>query len=583
MPTGNDAEVPSRETSPSQNTQDDKSWDDRSQNHALAQAFAQIADYLDLAGDNPFKIRAYRRAAEAVADYPQRIEDAAENGQLESIEGLGQATVAKTREFLATGTIRLLEYLKSEYPPGLLDLGRVPGLGAKKVSQLYKERDIDSLEKFAEALHSGKLAGLSGFGPKTIENLKIALRRMAELSSRLPISGAVPLAEKLKAALRERVGDLDIHDAGSLRRGVETVGNLNFVARTNEPARVLDAFASLPLVVEVVAREENRLVARVPQGLEIEVVTTAPERFGNTLFFHTGSRAHLEAIEVPTQDCADESEVYARLGASWVPPEMREGHGEWEAARGGTLPMLVQPEDVRGDLHTHSTWSDGVATIRQQAQAVRDLGYAYFAVTDHSKALAMANGLNAERLREQALEIAEVQAEFPQVRIFRGIECDILRDGRMDLDDEILSELDFVIGSVHSAFNLSLEAQTERMIKAIQNPLVDLIAHPTGRVLGVRAPYDVDVPALIEAATETGTALEINASERLDLKYEYAMEARQKGVLLAVNTDAHSPKMFANLRYGIWTARRAWCEPKHLLNTKSVEELEPWLKGRNGK
>ncbi len=546
------------------------------QNAALAQVFGEIADYLELAGENPFKTRAYRRAAEAIADFPSPIEDAAENGTLEEIEGLGAATIAKSREFLATGNVRLLAYLRSQHPPGLLDVLRVPGLGPKKVALLYKERGIDSIEKFADSLENGGLEGVAGFGPKTIENLKTGLKRMAQLSARLPLTSAVAVANRLKNALREKWPNIEIHDAGSLRRGCDTLGNLNFVVQSDDVV-ILDDFLGLPIVLETLEKSEKRALAKVHPGLEVELVLATPQNFGSTLFFHTGSRAHLEAAAQNLGDFATEAEIYASLGAAFIPPELREGRGEWEAARAGKLPRLLEERDIIGDLHTHSTWSDGAATIRQMAEAAAARGYAYFAVTDHSKALAMANGLNAQRLREQAMEIAEVQADFPNLKIFRGIECDILRDGTLDLDDEILNELDVVIGSVHSAFNLPETLQTKRMVKAISHPLVHFIAHPTGRVLGVRAPYDVDVAALIDAAKHFGKALEINASERLDLKDEHAFAAREAGVLLSIDTDAHSPKMFSNLPFGVQTARRAWCEAKDVLNAKPLDELTQWL------
>lgn len=546
------------------------------QNAALAQVFGEIADYLELEGDNPFKIRAYRRAAEAVADFPTPIEDAAESGALEQIEGLGAATIAKSREFLATGNVRLLAYLRSQHPPGLLDVLRVPGLGPKKVALLYKERGIDSIEKFAENLENGGLSGVAGFGPKTIENLKTNLGRMAQLSARLPLSSAVVVANRLKNALREKRPETEIHDAGSLRRGCDTLGNLNFVIQSDD-ATILDDFLALPTVLETLEKSENRALAKVHPGLEVEIVVAPPENFGAILFGRTGSRAHAQHVDERLLGFASEAEIYAYLNCDFIPPELREGKGEWEAARARKLPELVEERDIKGDLHTHSTWSDGAATIRQMAEAAVARGYAYFAVTDHSKALAMANGLNAQRLREQAEEIAEVQADFPDLKIFRGIECDIMRDGTLDLDDEILNELDVVIGSVHSAFNLPETLQTERIIKAISHPLVHFIAHPTGRIVGVRAPYEVDVAALIDAAKHYAKALEINASERLDLKDEHAFAAREAGVLLTINTDAHTPKMFPNLGFGVQTARRAWCESKDILNTKPLDELTLWL------
>ncbi len=548
------------------------------QNVALADAFEEIADYLELGGDNPFKIRAYRRAAEAILDYPAAIEDASDD-ELEALDGLGAATVAKTREWGATGQIRLLEHLRRENPPGLLEVLRVPGLGPKKVKLLYKEKEIDSLEKFAVALDNGELVGVSGFGPKTIANLKVSLRRMAELSARMPLTRARVLADKIVRAFAEAMPDIELHQAGSLRRGLDTIGNLNFVARSDDAAEALDAFANLPIIGDVATRDQSSLQARTLTGMEVYLTVAPIANFGHALWFATGSHAHTEAVEI-VGEFADETALYAAAKAQYIAPELREGNGEWEAARAGTLPTLVEVADIRGDLHTHSTWSDGVATIAQMAAAMAERGYAYFAVTDHSKALAMTNGLNAVRLREQAKEIEAARAQFPDLLILRGIECDILRDGSMDLDDEILDELDWVIGSVHSAFNLPIGEQTARMIAAIQNPRVDMIAHPTGRVLGTRAPYDVDVDALIEAAKSSGTVLEINASERLDLKDEHAFAARAAGVKLCVNTDAHSPKMLGNVEFGITVARRAWCEAADVFNCQSAAQLKQWLETR---
>ena len=547
-------------------------------NVALARAFEEIADYLELGGDNPFKIRAYRRAADAVLDYPGNLDDASDD-DLENVEGLGAATVAKTREWAATGTIRLLEHLRRENPPGLLEVLRVPGLGPKKVKLLYQEKGIDSLEKFAAALENDGLKGVSGFGPKTIENLKIGLRRLAELSERMPLTRARVLAERLKRALNEQLPGIELHDAGSLRRGLDTLGNLNFVVRADDASAIFDAFAALAYIAETLERDSNRIKVRTLTGTEVEIVAAPDAKFGTVWWRQTGSPAHLEAVEIGG-DFADETELFASVGAAWIAPELREGRGEWAAAREHRLPNLVEVRDIRGDLHTHSTWSDGAATIVQMASAMSARGYEYFAVTDHSKALAMAGGLNAARLREQAREIEAARAQFPDLLILRGIECDILRDGTMDLDDQILGELDWVIGSVHSAFNLSSADQTARIIAAMENPNVDMIAHPTGRVLGTRAPYDVDIDALIEAAKRTDTVLEINASERLDLKDEHAFAARAAGVPLCIDTDAHSPAMLGNLEFGIVVARRAWCQSKDIFNCQGKEQLKSWLESR---
>lgn len=556
------------------------------QNVAVAQMFEEIADYLELAGENSFKIRAYRVAAEAILDFPAPIEAAAEAGKLDQIEGLGFATISKTMEFLATGRVRVLEKLKSEYPAGLLEVLRVPGLGPKKVSLLYKEKGVDSLAAFAELLENDGLEGVAGFGAKTIANLKTNLRRLSELSTRMPIMQATALAQKILEEMRQDFPNTRIEIVGSLRRGCDTVGNLNFLACANEEEglEVLEKFANLGIISEVSEAEESEfdsVVGRAAPGVEVEMSVVPISDFGRALFLRTGTREHTAEFERTALhelfQFEDEESLYEALGVPFIAPELRERAEVWEAARAGTLPNLLIQTQIRGDIHTHTTWSDGIASIRQMAELARARGYAYYAITDHSKALAMANGLNAARLREQALEIAEVQADFPDLQILRGIECDILRDGTMDLDDECLSQLDIVIGSVHSGFNLPLAEQTARMIKAIENPHVDVIGHPTGRILGVRAPYDVDVSALIEAAKTYGKALEINASERLDLRDEHAFAAREAGVLLCINTDAHSPKMLDNMGYGVITARRAWCEAKDILNAKPLPELLRWL------
>jgi DNA polymerase (family 10) len=563
------------------------------QNAAVAAVFDEIADYMELAGENSFKIRAHRRAAEAVATYEAPIEEAAENGTLQEIEGLGEATSAKVREFLATGKVGYLERLREEFPPGLLDLIRVPGLGPKRVSQLYREKQIDSVEALNVALESGALKGVSGFGPKTIENLKSGLRRLAQMNTRLPLGAALPMANGIIAALSTPGVKVEI--AGSLRRGCDTVGDINLLAETENAAQTLKQFLKLPHVLAVSEQSENAASFRARPGIEIRLQTSAPENFGFNFFRATGSRTHFEeahklaasrGLELREEGVfqngkkvpvSSEDAIYKLLGADFIAPELRESHGEWQAAQTGKLPSLLELTDIRGDLHSHSTWSDGAIPIRQMAAAMQARGYQYFAVTDHSKALAMANGLNAARLREQAKEIAAVQSEFPDLKILRGVECDIMRDGSLDLDDEILHELDIVIASVHSAFSLDEATQTARMVRAISHPAVDIIAHPTGRILGARPPYDVNVGALIQAAAEYNTCLEINASERLDLSDEHAFAAREAGVLLSIDSDAHSSRMLPNIALGVLTARRAWCEAQDILNAKPLAELLQWL------
>jgi DNA polymerase (family 10) len=373
------------------------------------------------------------------------------------------------------------------------------------------------------------------------------------------------------------------------------MGDINLLAETEAPSTLLRDFTVLPQALAVAEESESSACIRVRPGIAVRLRTSTSETFGSDWFFATGSAAHVEAARKLAEEKGfelradglfqgkkriagrDETEIFTALGAAFIEPELRENRGEWIVAQANELPNLITLGDIRGDLHTHSTWSDGNVTIRQMAEGCREKGYEYFAVTDHSKALAMANGLNAARLREQAKEIAEVQADFPDIKILRGVECDIMRDGSLDLDDEILHELDIVVASVHSAFSLDDVAQTARVIKAVSHPAVDILAHPTGRVLGVRPAYDLDIEAVIEAARASNTTLEINASQRLDLKDEHAFEAREAGVLLAIDSDAHSIRMLPNVGYGVLTARRAWCEKRDVLNAKSASELMRWL------
>lgn len=571
------------------------------QNAAVAEVFDEIADYMELSGENTFKTRAYRRAADAIAALPEPIEDAAENNTLHTVEGLGEATIAKTREFLATGQVRFLERLREKFPVGLLDLIRVPGLGPKRVSQLYNEKQIDSIEALNLALENGALAGVSGFGPKTLENIKSGLRRMAQMSKRLPLGDALLLAESMVAGLSNLPHIERVEMAGSIRRGVDTVGDINLVAATDNAAATIESFLALPQVLMVSEQDAQSASVRVRPGIEVRLRTAPADGFGARWFQSTGSRAHFEAAQKLASErgiefrkdglfqdgkrleVRDETEIYKLLELPFIAPELRENKGEWVAAQTQKLPELLTLADIRGDLHVHSTWSDGAVSIRQMALAMQARGYEYFAVTDHSKALAMANGLNAERLREQAREIAEVQADFPNLKILRGIECDIMRDGSMDLDDDILHELDIVIASVHSSFTLDEAAQTARVVKAISHPAVDIVAHPTGRILGRRPSYDINVPELIAAAREFSTCLEINSSERLDLSDENAFAAREAGVILSIDSDAHSPRALPNVALGVVTARRAWCEKHDILNAKSTAELLKWLQRSQSK
>jgi DNA polymerase (family 10) len=550
------------------------------ENASIAALFDEIADLQEIAGENPFQSRAYRKAAEAIVGLDGPIEDKT-TAELRAVPGLGAATTDKIREYLATGRIAVLERLRDEYPRGLLELRRVPGLGPKKVAQLYRERGISSIESLQEAIAAGEFESLAGFGPKAVANIELGLKKLALVGSQLALIDALPLAEALTRQITAASGATRLEVAGDLRCGCDSIGALSWVAQSDSPAAALSAFAKMPQVVEIISESAQQAVVKVRPGLEATLTVAPRQSFGSAWFFATGSPQYIEEAErraagrsIKLAEFSEEAELYAAMDCPYLPAELREGAAAWDIK---LQQRLLEASDIKGDLHAHSTWSDGVDSIRSMVAAARERGYSYHAITDHSRALAMANGLTAERLREQAREIEEVRAEFDDMLILRGVECDILRDGSLDLDDEILHELDWVVASVHSAFNLDQATQTARIVRAIAHPAVDCIGHPTGRIVGVRPPYEVDVPALIAAAAATATALEINASQRLDLKDEYVAQARTAGVLIAVNTDAHSTRMLDNIGVGITTARRACCAAPHVLNTKTVAELKLWL------
>ena len=546
------------------------------ENARVVAHFDEIAALMEVAGENPFKIRAYKRAAEAVAAYVEPIEDVEEK-QLRALEGIGEATAAKIREYVATGQMRYLERLREEYPPGLIEVLRVPGLGPKRVGQLYRERGINSVASLKQAITNGDLQGVSGFGPKALQNIQQGIEKLEQVTQELPLGDALSLANSLRDLLLLSPALERVEIVGALRRGCETVPTIELLARCDNFRSALDVFTTLPVVLDVVERTMDYARVTVRGGFETLLRCSGPADFGAAKLSMTGAHDHLDQAEnravelglawgLLLAESADEDEIYRALQVPFIAPELRDGNGEWQAASENKLPELLKVADIRGDLHSHSTWSDGVATIAQMAAAMSARGYQYFAVTDHSKALAMTNGLTAERLREQAAEIAAARAKFPDLLILRGVECDILRDGSLDLDDEILHELDFVIGSVHSGFNLPRNAQTARMVRAISHPAVDLIAHPTGRILGGRPGYEVDIEALVAAAHEHDTALEINASQRLDLSAENARLARDAGVLLV-----HRHRRALDADAGQYRTRRDYRAPRVVREIQRAE------------
>lgn len=555
-------------------------------NAAITSLFHELATYMQIAGENQFKIRAYKNAAEAVQNLDASVEILALNGQLENIEGLGESSINKINEFLSTGKMQDLEKWRETYPAGLLDLLHLPGLGAKRIGLLYETQGIDSIDALRAAMETDQLKHLPGFGAKNVIAMRRVMDHWDELR-RIPLERAQQIGDQFLEILRKCNAVEKIELVGSLRRGKDTVGDVDLLAQSEDAESVQKYFCSLPGILQIVEQAENVTTIRIPPGINISLEICDSANWGTRYFYGTGSKKHVrQATERAAELNADissqneEQNIYTLLHVPYILPPLREGGGEWEAAAQDNLPQLIGQQQLRGDLHSHSEWSDGKNTIKQMARACRARGYEYFAVTDHSKALAVTNGLDAFRLRKQAEEIAGLQSDFPDLRILHGVECDIMEDGSLDLEDDVLYELDIVIISVHSGFHLNKNQQTDRIIRALQHPAVHMMAHPTGRILGRRPSYEMDIDAVITAASELGKALEINSSERLDLNDANAFMARLEKVLLSINSDAHSIQMLDNVQYGISMAQRAWCEKNDILNAKPLDDLLAWLHRR---
>lgn len=563
-------------------------------NADVAAAMNEIAELLELKGESTFRIRAYENAARTLGNLREDIRTVAAEGRLRDIKGVGEALAQKITELLDTGHLAYLDNLRAEFPPGVVTLMSVPGVGPSLARRSYRELGIDSLEGLRAAAEDGRLAELPGFGEKSAENVLRALGRVKKQENRISIGRAMPLVEELVERLRPYSFVHQLTPGGSVRRWSPTVGDIDLLATSEEPEAAMDAFVSLPSVVQVLGHGPTKSTILTDAGLQVDLRIVPDGEYGSLLQHFTGSKQHnielreyalarglsLNEYGITDQSAgtvrhfADEESFYAALGLAWIPPELREAGGEIEAARDGSLPDLVRTEDIKGDLHVHSTWSDGTASIEEMALAARQLGYEYIAMTDHSAGIGVAHGLTVERLLEQIEEVRRVNERLEGITILTGTELEIKRNGELDFPDEILAQLDWVIASIHSGFNQSEEHITARIVSAIENPNVHCIAHPTGRLIGKREPYAVDLESVFRAAATTGTMLEINSfPERLDLVDSHARRAIDLGVTLAVNTDAHAPVHFENIRYGIAMARRGWAQPVNVLNTLPLDAL----------
>jgi DNA polymerase (family X) len=571
----------------------------------VAYLLYEMADLMEFRGEDPFKTRAYRRAADSIAALPEEIRQVAGQGRLLSVEGIGRSIGEKVTEILATGTCAYLEELRQAIPPGLREVTRVPGIGPRTAFTLFSRMGIRSLEELEAAARDGRLRAIPGFGAKESQVLG-ALERVQERRERVPLAAVLPLAEAVLRHMRQSPDLVEIAVVGSVRRRRETVADLDLLCAAQDPSALIRHFLRIPLGGEVLRQEEDGAAVSTSLGRRIDLQAVPPDRYAAALLRATGSKAHYAQLEERARQlglaaadgggpagtgwgdagerAASEAALYRLLRLPYIPPELREGSGEIEAAADGRLPMLISRADLKGDLHAHSRWSDGTATIAEMAEAARALGHRYLAITDHTQSLAIANGLSPERVRRQAAEIAALNRGFgSSFRVLHGTEVDILKDGTLDLPDDLLAELDVVVASVHSHFRMSEEEMTERMARAIINPHVDVIGHPTGRLLTRRDPYPVDMERLLRLAAATGTAMEINCSpDRLDLTDAHVRLAKELGVRIAVNTDAHSVPELDLLEFGIGQARRGWLEAADVLNALGPDDLSRWLKREKG-
>lgn len=564
------------------------------QNAEIAAMFDQAAELLEIGGENQFRVRAYRRAARVVEGLPKAAGGLLKAGRdLSELPGIGKDLAGKIADIVNTGHFGLLDTLKRKLPGELGDMAALPGLGPKRIRLLYDKLKVRTLDDLRQAIKVGRLGELRGFGPGIEKKLLEALEK-PQPAKRFKLSLAEAEAEALVAFLRDG-GRVVV--AGSYRRRRDTVGDLDVLVTTKSGATVGNRLVKYENVAQVVAHGPTRTTVMLRSGLQVDVRAVPEKSYGAALLYFTGSKAHNISLRGLANQHhwklneyglfagkrriagATEEEVYAKLGLAFIEPELREDRGEIPASQAGKLPKLVDLSDVRGDLHVHSDWTDGTVTIAGMAEAAQARGYEYMALTDHSRRVAMTHGLDPARLARQIHEIDRLNDKFKNFTILKGIEVDILRDGSLDLPDTSLAKLDVVLAAVHSHFDLPRKAQTDRVVRALENPHVCILAHPTGRLIGDREPYDIDMDVVISAARKAGCYLEINAEpDRLDLNDLHAHAAKLAGVKLAVSTDAHSVDAFQCMRFGIGQARRAWLTANDVLNTRPLVELRKLLK-----
>ena len=571
-------------------------------NYQLAERFTNIADLLEIKGETVYKVRAYRRASEGIESYPVEASELLESGQLEEIPGVGKAIAEKIEELLETGELEFFNRLQDEVPVSLLEILQVEGVGPKKAARFWKELDVETLDELESAAQAGRVQELDGFGPKSEQKLITGIASYKQRDpSRHLISTANLEAQAILAKLHALEEVVKAEVGGSLRRAKETIGDLDIVVATEKSGAVRKAFLDFPEIKEVRSEGDTKLSVALSSGIRLQLWMHSPNKYGSALQYATGSQAHnVKLREMAIKKglslsehgfstdagdeirCPNEEEVYTTLGLPWIPPELREDQGEFAAAQEDDLPALVEEKDLRGELHVHSSWSDGKATIEKMAEAAIERGLEYLVITDHSRSLGVAGGLSIDDLKRQREEIDRVQETLGEdIKLFQGAEVEILSEGGLDYPDEVLAQLDFVIASLHMGLRQSRDEVTSRVLAAIDNPHVDLVGHLTGRLIGRRDPADFDLESIFARASKRGVILEINSNpERLDLKDIHVRRAVELGCLTAITTDAHRPEHIDFCKYGVGTARRGWVTASSVVNTWSQVKFEEWFSAR---
>ena len=570
-------------------------------NTEIASVFETIVSLLEIKGEKSFTIRAYQRAARTIERLPRDVDSMVRDGDdLTEIPGIGKAISAKIAELVNTGEMSYLNRLRSEFPDGVLDLVRIPGLGPKTVVRIWKDLDVTSIDALELALDDGRIASLPRMGKKSADNIRRAIRFAKSRSDRLPISRAMDIARRVSEHLESDCPEIDrLVVCGSLRRFEETIGDLDLVCLTPDPMAALKSLVTMETVAEVVGHGDKKASVLLDSGVQVDLRVSHLQHLGAMLQYFTGNLHHnvrlreiatglglslneyglrsLESGDLETFET--EAGLYERLGLQYIPPELRQGGGEIEAARAGLIPELIKTSDIRGDLHSHTDWSDGRDPMEVMLAEAQGRGLEYIAVTDHSVGRGIANGLSVERLERHGTRLRQIESDMDGIRVLCGTELDIRADGTLDYPDEILAKLDWVVASVHSAMGQDSATMTRRIISAMNNPYVSAIGHLSTRLIGGRRSIDADYEALFRAAAETGTALEINGSlERLDLRDTHVKRAREIGAPLVISTDAHTSETLGNLDYGAKQARRGWCETRHIVNCLPADDFISWLK-----